>query len=787
MSASPRSRFLVWVLLAAIAAAAWWALEQRSSPGPLHPSHASVAALQGNAGCAACHIDDELASHARMAEACNACHLPIRDQLVTHKGIHGALSPELAGNCAECHTEHIGDTLPMVTVLAFERAGAGPPELYEHAHAGGLTLVGRHEELACTGCHVNAMNAALLEGQRRYLGLTQQCTGCHNDVHKGELGNDCAKCHGQERPFQEVPSFKHPSSFPLVDGHARRRCSECHTTAGEYKVPEFKTLETSCLMCHGDDYERTSKPAHKVAGLGTDCASCHDVRTWTTTKFKHSDAFALTGAHAKRSCNDCHAAGARQDEVIAFTKAESRVKGSGCVACHLDDYDATTKPSHKVAKLGTDCALCHGVEDWKKVEYTHDERFPLIGAHQSLACTACHEAGARQEKVIAFDASRSCVACHDSPHDARLVAAVARTRGAKSDACVACHAPAARSWREADEQMTIEMHARTGFELKAPHDKQTCAQCHVGLVKPTAVLASVPHRTNDEWKAMFPGRAADDCEACHKDPHGGQFKKNGAAGGACLRCHLQTSFAPTMFDLSMHAQCAFPLDGSHRAVACAACHKVVDGIRQFVGTKGDCASCHEDVHKGAFDGAGKPALVEGRAGCARCHTTERFATIIWDAEDHALWTTEVLTGKHATATCNDCHRREKPVGRGLPPFKPAPKECSACHVDVHAGQFAPVGVAGPTDCTGCHRTNESFKQITFDHQRDSRFPLDDDHAKLECAACHKPVDVGGREIVRYKPLGTKCADCHDPRVLRERPRSEDGGTVERRFWEGEDL
>lgn len=797
MSDRPRFRPVAWILLAVIAAVAWWALKERASPGPLHPSHADVAALQGGAGCAACHIDDDFASQARMAEGCNACHTLIKDQLDAKKGIHGSLDPALANTCADCHKEHIGDTLPLVPVIAFERAGVGPPELYEHEHVGGLKLTGKHTELECSDCHPNAQNLLLMEGQRRFLGLTQQCTGCHNDIHKGELGNDCAKCHGQERPFKEVPAFQHPKSFPLVDGHARRRCSECHETPGQYKVANFKGLEGSCAMCHTDDYERTSRPAHKVARLGTDCATCHGTVKWTPARFEHPAKFALIGAHAKRSCNDCHAAGARQAEVAAFAKAEAARKGSGCVACHQDDFDRTSKPAHKVAGLGTDCVSCHGVERWTPATYTHDARFPLVGPHATVACATCHSAGEAQQKVLAFDASHSCVACHASPHDEKLVAAVARTRGAKADACVVCHAPDARSWREADAGMTVEMHALTGFELKPPHDAQTCAQCHAGLVKSTVLVTD--RRPAAEWKSMFPGRAADDCEACHKDPHGGQFKRKGAAEGACLHCHLPTRFAPTKFDLTMHATCAFPIDGSHRAVACASCHTMVEGVRQFVGTKSDCASCHKDVHNGSFDAAGRPATVNGKTGCARCHTTERFSEITWSAADHALWTNETLTGKHATASCNDCHRREKPRARtAVPlkavPFKPAPKECIACHDDVHLGQFAPAPNA-PTDCTRCHRTNETFKTVTFDHQKDSRFPLDADHAKLECTACHKPVDVGGRAVVRYKPLGTKCADCHDPRVLRERPRAEQNELPDARVpfgesvlrWRGGDL
>jgi len=680
MSDAPRrsnSRVLAWTSLAVVAAIAWWNFDQNPSPGPLHPSHAAVARLEGNAGCALCHADGRFDGTERFDATCNACHEEIAAQLKARTGIHGALEPAKAVDCTDCHHEHAGDTLDLVSIPAFQRAGIAAPEIYDHAHSRGLALAGRHLELDCTGCHVFARNDMIPEGKSRFLGLTQTCTGCHNDAHRGELGNDCAKCHGQERPFKEVPHFQHPKTFPLVDGHSKLRCSECHAT------PEVYTgLSTSCASCHTDDYEKTTRPAHRVAGLGTDCASCHDARAWDKTVF------------------------------------------------------------------------------------AHPARFALAGAHEAVACASCHAAGEPQRQVTEFARTQQCTACHASPHDERLVGAAAKARTRQADACTVCHAPAARTWHDVDEPMMRALHAATGFALVKPHDTQACSECHAA--RPAAI------RTAAEWKRDFPGRSPDGCEACHKDPHAGQFDGS-ASKGACTACHERTAFVPTRFDLSMHASCDFPLDGSHRGVACAACHEVVDGVRRFAGTKSACADCHEDVHKGGFDGAGKPALVAGREGCARCHTTERFTAIAWTADDHALWTGERLTGKHAAAACNDCHRREPARGRTAAAFKPAPRECAACHEDVHAGQFAANDLPGAaTDCARCHQSTESFRTVVFDHAKDSRFALDEDHAKLACAACHKPIEVAGRPVVRFKPLGVQCADCHDPRAARPRTPAEGG-------------
>ena len=51
---------------------------------------------------------------------------------------------------------------------------------------------------------------------------------------------------------------------------------------------------------------------------------------------------------------------------------------------------------------------------------------------------------------------------------------------------------------------------------------------------------------------------------------------------------------------------------------------------------------------------------------------------------------------------------------------------------------------------------------------------DAQHAKLDCAACHRPVDNGRRAtVVRYKPLGVACGDCHRPTDKKSRPDDSD--------------
>jgi hypothetical protein len=288
--------------------------------------------------------------------------------------------------------------------------------------------------------------------------------------------------------------------------------------------------------------------------------------------------------------------------------------------------------------------------------------------------------------------------------------------------------------------MTLAQHALTGFALSAPHTKVECAQCHKGT----------------DYAQRYPGRASGDCRACHQDTHRGQFDHD-PRYAQCTACHVPTTFRPHAFDLAAHERTPFPLTGSHQAVACQLCHKeeLAPNVRAFHGQKGACSDCHVDVHHGKFDAAGRPVAVGGRTGCQRCHDTQAFTPVA--TFDHRLWTGYPLEGAHQRVECTGCHAPQTQGGeRRLGP--PAGTRCADCHRDVHQGQFAIAGQAS-IDCARCHGV-EDFRRTHFDHQKDSRFPLDEQHRNLACVKCHKTYESKAGPVVRFKPLGITCGDCH---------------------------
>ncbi len=261
------------VTLLGVAGVAWWGFTHRTSPGPLHPSHAAVDELNGNRGCNACHGPGKIIAASTLDGACTKCHTAIADDANKARGLHGQMGATELSRCESCHHEHVGDAVPLVSSASFRLAGVADVAAYDHKHVPGFGLNGAHIGLACGTCHTRWEKPVLASGETRFMGLSQTCARCHNDPHKGELGSDCASCHGQEGAFKLSPLFAHPKSFPLEDGHAKRQCSECHE-----RIPEFKNQSTDCASCHTDTFDATAKPNHKATGLGLDCATCHTTK-----------------------------------------------------------------------------------------------------------------------------------------------------------------------------------------------------------------------------------------------------------------------------------------------------------------------------------------------------------------------------------------------------------------------------------------------------------------------------------------------------------------------------
>lgn len=555
-----------------------------------------------------------------------------------------------------------------------------------------------------------------------------------------------------------------PSPGPLAAVHARvpelagkAGCARCHGGA--------QTMAQACAACHEEIAAQTAMreglhggiPAERAAG----CGGCHgehngpdfpmagprafagigvaDVRA-----FEHAGlAFDLHGAHRALACEKCHA----HAEVAVLPPGSKRFLGASddCATCHRDPHGGRLP----------ECETCHGQEEpfARAPGFVHDARFPLRGAHAGVECQRCHdESGARSVAGLLAGAGsaievRSCESCHATPHGVAFLERLAPSVGKQGALCSQCHAAEHGAFRWPAARMDAIAHAASGFPLTGPHAEVKCEQCHASLGMDAP--PDVPR---------FPGRSADECQACHGDPHRGAFDAGAFAGSACVACHDRGAFAPAAFGAELHARTRFPLTGAHLAVGCERCHQDAAATHDFRGAKTACAECHADVHAFALSRRPPPQVMEGFRDCARCHTTASFADAGEASFDHEAWTGFALRGAHRTAKCEACHAPQRTTKASPRAFGIAPRACASCHADPHAGQLA---TASGTDCARCHRDDASFHAIAFDHETQSRFHPGAVHAAVACSACHREYPrPGGGSIVRYKPLRTDCTDCH---------------------------
>lgn len=394
------------------------------------------------ASCASCHTDPH---RAKFGPTCASCHAETawRTTKVDHgrtafplKGRHATVACQKchtrpatqvkprADTCAACHADPHRGTFKQDCASCHNESGFKKGK-FDHA-ATAFPLADKHAGLVCTACHKGAK-----AGSTDFRGLKTSCESCHADVHRGELGTSCTKCH-TSKSFT-VASFTHAAVRPFFGGsHATLACAQCHsatlkparTTAD---VPAlrvgFTTTSTACASCHKDVH---------LGQMNSGCETCHavDAPRFAVVGFSHANTkFPLSGKHTAVVCTRCHVV-----QTGAFPAGQGtarRFKGvaAECVSCHQDPHRGQVEVT---------CERCHSTTTFDLPGYTHRNARALrgffVGRHASAMCRDCHAPlpGAPPEAKAwrTYKVSTACTDCHTDVH-----------RGALGADCAFCHKP----------------------------------------------------------------------------------------------------------------------------------------------------------------------------------------------------------------------------------------------------------------------------------------------------------------------------------------------------------
>ena len=475
--------------------AAGWAFRR-----PLPEDHLTLSGGHAGLSCVACH--KRPAGYAK-PRTCRSCH---GDK-------HGGLK-----DCARCHDPVSGWDNPSFN------------------HEAVFRIAGRHLRLTCYQCHPRGDFAS----------TSPACVSCHGVRHGGL--RDCARCH---TVAGFLPStFRHSTVFRLSGGpHANLACGRCHPGSRFAQV-----RGETCVACHG--------PQH--GGL-VDCRRCHTSSGAVKSRFDHSAFLPLArGPHASLACTRCHPGG----DFVAQ-------RGATCITCH--------GPQHGGLVV---CTPCHRSNGAVRTSFDHSA-FPLAGGpHASLACTRCHPGGnfvAQRGATcttchgLRHGGLTTCVPCHAAngfvDHSAFFELVGAHT----SLACTACHGS---PFHAASGTNCVDCHG-------VRHGNQTlCGDCHETtafvptkpIVHPAPIVLGTQHRMRS-CRLCHPQLVFNDptrpCSDCHTPPHVGPAD--------CLRCHMPTVWTEVDFthpDVLPHSLQEFACNECHvggdftipREQICVTCH-----------------------------------------------------------------------------------------------------------------------------------------------------------------------------------------------------------------------
>lgn len=662
----------------------------------------------------------------------------------------------------------------VLTMAAAERQSPGP---VSGVHARIAELDGGQACAQCHGGWFGNMHASCTECHEEITAQLEQGHGLHGALADG-VGSNCSTCHSEHNGAEfrlvnrlafaqagvpDPEKFDHKIvGLDLTGAHVGLDCSKCHEHADAEVLPEgakrFLGLSRDCASCHANPHGDQMQFA---------CVTCHTQDNFGERIVPSHDRYlALEGAHGLADCRRCHQSGSQH--ALEALRPRSGLRARACAECHDSPHVQGFVVGNAQSEGMTPdagCVICHTLEhesfDDPALHLTtaqHEHAgFSLGEPHQAVQCTQCHAADGTFAERHLGRGPDDCRSCHQDPHGGQFDDSPL----AQQD-CVSCH----ERTHFAPHAFDVEMHAQTVLPLDGQHAQQKCEACHVmaGESSPAGALAADVRRFRGT-----PSR----CENCHDDAHQAAFgdhrkKLDAHPRGQCATCHGTEAWADLDHDHFDHQDwTGFGLDGAHGQIDCTDCHARSDEpdavgrrfgrIPAHVAGQADCVRCHGDPHEGIFDKQGTAASIEGRTGCVRCHDTASFRALP-HGFDHAAFTGFELTGKHGQLDCSSCHEQlPHATNTGRTWGKVKGRDCASCHTDPHLGQFVRVG---KTDCYRCHKSANTFATVSFRHNLDSRFQLGDQHRKVACGLCHKTETQGGATFVRYKPLPTKCVDCH---------------------------
>ena len=531
------------------------------------------------------------------SDYCGSCH----SMLPYHES--WSQSNHASVGCAECHIE------PGVSGWIKARLDLNR---MKKAEASGVTAPPDIEvgDEFCLKCHGKAANIT----------DTEAMTIPHF-LH-GEVGLDCASCHGGEI---------HGEQGTTPTGMTHATCIECHEAI-------ITDLET-CTKCHKTDWiietDVMRIPHLLHTDMGLLCANCHVV----PREFDEDVKMEQVGHD---SCIPCH------EDIIADP--------NGCATCHKVEPIYETVgiriPHQSHIGMGLSCVDCHGPQVAKDgqelIEMGHDQ---CADCHEEAildpdGCVTCHKvmptiesAKLRIPHELHTEMGLSCADCHGPQVPAKGEDSFEMSH----DTCVTCHES-----EIGDSKQCMTCHKTVDVsgtaEIKMPHPVHmemglSCGECHGPQVVSAGAGMEEPFESSHDL-----------CISCHRDEISDPKQ--------CMTCHKTV-------DVSGTAEIKMPHPvHMEMGLSCGECHgsqALKLGEKPLEMSHDMCVSCHDD-------------FIANPDTCEKCHKVDEIHETDEIIIPHDLHTSFGLS-------CTDCHGPQvlKP---GEEPLQIGHDQCYMCHYDA---------------------------------------------------------------------------------------------------------
>jgi len=254
--------------------------------------------------CGSCHVKNIY--KVELKKDCYSCHKSDDKH-----------NTQFSNKCEKCHQDKSWEKLT-----------------FNHDKDTKFRLTDAHKKASCQSCHFGFVYKEKLK---------MVCDSCHkvDDIHNGNLGKNCARCHSQKNWWEKIVFDHDLTKFPLIGLHGLASCEACHSST------DYKIKNPRCYACH------ESEDVHKLK-LTKKCESCHTPNGWKVWLFSHNDEtdYKLDGEHELVECVACH-----KDPIVGKKKI---VLSDKCVSCHSND------DTHS-GKFGKRCEKCHSTDSFKNI------------------------------------------------------------------------------------------------------------------------------------------------------------------------------------------------------------------------------------------------------------------------------------------------------------------------------------------------------------------------------------------------------------------------------------